>query len=240
MTFFNVTEPVLRRKQTALDVQDLCGLLKINIEIGNNQVFSALYTRIDQVLLLWGAIALAIFSCGQFLAISWITQAYLSSLLTLAAIAIMILFTHFWTKVEQLSWVMYFWSGLMLLSLSLTNLGIFGGWGLILLNLCPLWLASCGLGYVVTGFGLRSRLFILIGLAHLGGILLLPLITSWQFLFTGFLIASSLALLSAVQWDMREPIASPVLSTAEQEFNRQQQAFRQQPDSSLIHSSHNL
>ena len=230
MTFFNVTEPVLRRKQTALDVQDLCGLLKIKIEIGDNTVFSALFTRIDQVLLLWGAIALLFFSAGQFLPISWVTQAYLSSLLTVAAIAIMIQFTRFWTQVEQLSWVMYLWSGLMLLSLSLTNLGIFGGWGLILINLCPLWLASCGFGYILTGLGLRSRLFILIGLAHLGGIILLPLIASWQFLFTGFVIAGSLGLLSAVQWDMREPIASPVLSEADQEFNRQQQTRRQEPD----------
>jgi hypothetical protein len=227
MTFFNVTEPVLRRKQTALDVQDLCGLLKIKVEIGNYHLFSALYTRIDQVLLLWSAIALVIFSCGQFLAISWITQALISSLLTLAATAVMIGFTYFWTKVEQLSWVMYFWTGLMLLSLTLTNFGIFGGWGWMLINLCPLWLGSCGFGYIVTGFGLRSRLFVLIGCAHLGGIVLLPLITTWQFLFTGILIASSLALLSAVQWDMREPIASPVLSEEEQKFNAQQQALRQ-------------
>jgi len=227
MTFFNVTEPVLRRKQAALDVQDLCGLLKIKIEIGNYHLFSALYTRIDQVLLLWSAIALVIFSCGQFLAISWVTQALISSLFTLAAIAVMIGLTHFWTKVEQLSWVMYFWSGLMLLSLGLTNFGILGSSGLILINLCPLWLGSCGFGYVITGLGLRSRLFVLIGLAHLGGIVLLPLLTSWQFLFTGLLIASSLVLLSAVQWDMREPIACPVLSEEEQEFNARQQALRQ-------------
>jgi len=226
MTFFNVTEPVLRRKQTALDVQDLCGLLKIKIEIGDYHLFSALYTRIDQVLLLWSAIALVVFSCGQFLAISWVTQALISSFLTLAAIVVMIQFTRFWTRVEQLSWVMYFWSGLMLLSLGLTNFGIFGGSGLILINLCPLWLGSCGFGYIVTGLGLRSRLFVLIGLAHLGGIMLLPVMTSWQFLFTGILIASNLALLSGVQWDMREPIASPVLSEEEEEFNAQQQALR--------------
>ncbi|MDR9405553.1 MAG: hypothetical protein RI580_19200, partial [Halothece sp. Uz-M2-17] len=232
MTFFNVTEPVLRRKQTALDVQDLCGLLKIKIELGNKQLFSALFTRIDQVLLLWSAIALLIFSSGQFLPVSWLTQAYLSSLLTVAAITVMILFTRFWTKVEQLSWVMYFWTGLMLFSLGLTNIGIFGSWGIILIHLCPLWLGSCACGYIVTGFGLRSRLFILIGIAHLLGIVILPLIPSLQFLITGFIIAASLILLSAVQWDMREPIASPVLSEADQEFNWQQQAFRQKNDCS--------
>ncbi|MFP3325978.1 hypothetical protein R0K05_23280, partial [Planococcus sp. SIMBA_160] len=80
---------------------------------------------------------------GQFLPVSWLTQAYLSSLLTVAAITVMILFTRFWTKVEQLSWVMYFWTGLMLFSLGLTNIGIFGSWGIILIHLCPLWLGSC-------------------------------------------------------------------------------------------------
>jgi hypothetical protein len=226
MTFFNLSEPLLRRKQSALDVQDLCGLLKINLKIGKNQVFSALYTRIDQVLLLWSAIALLIFACGQFLPLSWIIQAYFSSVLTLAATGTMILLTHFWTRVEQLSWVMYLWSGLMLLSLTLTNLGIFEGWGLILVNLCPLWLGSCSLGYLVTGLGLRSRLFIVTGLLHLLGIAVLPLITGWEFLFTGFLIAGSLALLSGVQWDMREPINSPILSEVEQEFNRKQRELR--------------
>ena len=228
MTFFNVTEPVLRRKQTALDVQDLCGLLKIKIAIGNNQVFSALFTRIDQVLLLWSAIALSIFAGGQFMPISWITQAYLSSLVTLAAIGVMILFTRFWTKVEKLSWVMYLWSGLMGLSLALTNFGIFGSWGWILINLCPLWLGSCGFGYVATGLGLRSRLFLLIGFAHWLGMLLLPFVASCQFLYTGLLIACPLALLSMVQWDMRPPIASPVLSEADRAFNWQQQALRQE------------
>lgn len=227
MTFFNVTEPILRRKQTALDVQDLCGLLKIKIEIGGKKIFSAFYTRIDQVLLLWGAIALFVFACGQFLPVSWITQSYLYSLLTLLTTGVMIGLTRFWTRVEQLSWVMYLWSGLMVVSLSLTNLGIIGGWGVILINLCPLWLGSCGVGYVVTGFGLRSRLFVLIGMTHLLGIGMLPLISSLQFLFTGLVISGSLVLLSEVQWDMREPIESPVLSDEEKEFNGKQRELRQ-------------
>lgn len=227
MTFFNSTEPIIRRKQTALDLQDLCGLLKINIEIGNNQLFSRFYTRVDQALLLWGIIALTIFTTAQFLPLSWITQAYVWSALTLVATVWMISLTNFWTKVEQLSWVMYLWGGLMLFTLTLTNLGIFGGWGIILMNLCPLWLGSCALGYFLTGLGLKSRVFMLMGLIHLFGIAFLPLITGWQFLATGLIIAGSLVLLSELQWDMRDPISSPILSEEEQEFNQQQQQRRQ-------------
>lgn len=227
MTFFNSTEPIIRRKQTALDLQDLCGLLKIKIEIGNNQLFSRFYTRVDQALLLWGIIALTIFTTAQFLPLSWITQAYFWSALTLVATAWMISLTNFWTKVEQLSWVMYLWGALMLLTLILTNLGIFGGWGIVLMNLCPLWLGSCAVGYFLTGLGLRSRLFMLIGLIHLCGIAVLPLITGWQFLATGLIIAGSLVLLSELQWDMRDPIHSPVLSEEQREFNQQQQQRRQ-------------
>lgn len=226
MAFFNFTEPIIRRKQTALDLQDLCGLLKINIELGDNQLFSRFYTRIDQALLLWGGIAFIIFTTAQFFPISWITQAYSWSILTLIATGAMVILTRFWTKVEQLSWVMYLWGSLMLFSLILTNLGIFGGWGFILMNLCSLWLGSCAIGYFLTGLGLKSRLFILIGLIHLLTIAILPMIPGWQFVTTGFVIASSLVLLSEVQWDMREAITSPVLSETEQAFNWQQRQQR--------------
>lgn len=231
MTFFNVTEPIIRRKQTALDLQDLCGLLKINIEVGNNQLFSRFYTRIDQALLLWGGIAFIIFTTAQFLPISWITQAYFWSILTLVATGAMVVLTRFWTKIEQLSWVTYLWGGLMLFSLVLTNLGIFASWGIILMNLCSLWLGSCAFGYFLTGLGLKSRLFILIGLIHLLTITVLPIIPGWQFLTTGLVIASSLVLLSEVQWDMREAMTSPVLSETEQAFNWQQRQQRKRKSS---------
>ncbi|QDZ39635.1 hypothetical protein FRE64_06640 [Euhalothece natronophila Z-M001] len=227
MTFFNSTEPIIRRKQTALDLQDLCGLLKIKIKIGDYQLFSRFYTRVDQALLLWGVIALTIFTAAQFLPLSWITQAYFWSALTVVATVWMISLTNFWTKVEQLSWVMYLWGGLMLFTLILTNLGIFGGWGVILMNLCSLWLGSCAIGYFLTGWGLKSRLFILIGLIHLLAIPFLPVIAGWQFLATGLIISGSLVLLSELQWDMREPIYSPVLSEQERAFNQQQQQQRQ-------------
>lgn len=228
MTFFNVTEPIIRRKQTALDLQDLCGLLEINVEVDNNQLFYRLYTRIDQALLLWAIIALIIFITAQFLPISWITQAYTWSILTLLATGAMILLTRFWTKVEQLSWVIYLWGSLMLFSLALTNIGIFAGWGIILMNLCSLWLSSCAVGYFLTGLGLKSRLFIVMGLIHLLAMAVLPLISGWQFLTTGLVIASSLIFLSEVQWDMREAITSPVLSEADRAFNWQQRQRRKE------------
>jgi len=226
MTFFNVTEPMIRRKQTALDIQDLCGLVTIKIELGNNQLFSRFYTRIDQALLLWSGIVLIIFTTAQFLPISWVTQAYFWSILTLLAIGAMVILTRFWTKVEQLSWVMYLWGSLMLFSLALTNFGIFAGSGIILMNLCSLWLGSCAFGYFLTGIGLKSRLFFLIALIHLVAIAILPMVVGWQFLATGLVIASSLVLLSEVQWDMRDAITSPVLSEVDRAYNWQQRQRR--------------
>ncbi len=227
MNFFNPTEPIIRRKQTALDIQDLCGLREINLTIGDRTLFSKFYTRIDQALLLWAIIAFLIFSTAQFSPISWITQGYLWSFVTVAATALMMGLTRFWTKVEQLSWVMYLWGGLMIGSLILTNCGIFLGWSWVLMNLCSLWLGTCALGYLITGMGLQSRLFILMSLIHAVGIMVLPTIVGWQFFVTGLIIAGSLLFLSEVQWDMREAIESPVLSEAEKQFNQQQYQLRQ-------------
>lgn len=54
MAFFNLSEPVLRRKQTDLDMQDLCGLLKVRLQLGSLRLLSVAYTRVDQAILLWG------------------------------------------------------------------------------------------------------------------------------------------------------------------------------------------
>ena len=50
MTAFSTTEPILRRKQHALDVQDLEGLLRVNLKIKDLELFSGFYTRIDKFL----------------------------------------------------------------------------------------------------------------------------------------------------------------------------------------------
>jgi hypothetical protein len=64
-------KPMIRVKQTALDVQDLEGLLRVHWKIKNLTLHSSFYTRIDQVFLLWGLIAAIIFFTAQFAPINW-------------------------------------------------------------------------------------------------------------------------------------------------------------------------
>jgi hypothetical protein len=227
MAFFNPNEPLLRCKQEALDVQDLQGLLRIHCQIGSTQLFSALYSRIDQVFLLWGLISAAIFVTAQFLPISWSTQAILWSALTLIGSFGMTALAWFWVRVERLCWVIYAWVSLMLMGLLLTDLGIFLGWGFVLLNLCPLWLGLSAIGYFCTGLGLRSRTFILAGLFHLVGITLLPYSGGWQFVTTGIIMAGTLFFLAEVQWDMRPPLETAMLTVEQKQFNQEQYRLRQ-------------
>ena len=227
MTFFNSSQPILRLKQEALDVQDLSGLLKIHWRIGDITLFQTLYTRIDQVFVLWGGITAFIFGVAQFYPMSWTDQAIAGSLLTLFGTAGMVWLTWYWVSVEQLRWVVYSWSGLMLIGVALTDYGIFGQCGWILLNLCPIWLGVSALGYLASGIGMRSRTFLITGLFHLIAIPLLSITPSLQFFNTGFVMAGSLFLLSGIQWDMRSP-AEPNFLTAEQKaFNREQHQLRQ-------------
>lgn len=228
MRFLLSSEPLLRRKQHALDVQDLKGLLKLNLQIGDFQLLSSSYTRIDQVFLLWGVITAIIFLTAQFMPIAWHVQAIAWSVLTLAGTALMGWLAWCWVRIERLSWLIYTWGFLMLGGVILTDLGIFLGWGWVLMHLCSLWLFLSALGYVGMGLGMGSRTFLLVGLLHLGGILLLPQMIGWQFLATGALMAGSLLLLAEVQWDMRPPIENYAFLTAEeQNFNREQQRLRQ-------------
>ena len=71
MTVSPSSPALFRPKQEVLDVQDLQGLLRLNWKIGNISVFSGFYTRVDQVLILWGLICAGIFVIAQFLSISW-------------------------------------------------------------------------------------------------------------------------------------------------------------------------
>lgn len=226
MSFFTSAEPLIRCKQEALDVQDLQGLLQIKWRLGRFQVFSGVYTRIDQTFLVWGWITAIIFAVAQFSRVSWYDQAMLWSGLTVVGVVAMTTLAWFWVRIEQLRWVIYAWSFLMLLGVALTDAGIFLGWGWVLLNLCQMWLGISAVGYGVTGVGLRSRTFLLAGGIHALGIFLLPFFATVPFLFTGAIIAGTLLFLSEVQWDMRPPSASPLLSDAENAFNQAQQAQR--------------
>ena len=228
MVLFNSPEPIIRRKQQALDFQDRQGLLQLKLKISNRTLFNSLYTRIDQVFVLWGLVTALIFFTAQFAPIDWITQATFWSVLTVVATGVMSFLTHFWVTVERLRWVLYSWIVLMVGGVLITDLGIFCGWGTVLMNLCQLWLGLSSIGYICTGLGLRSRAFIIAGLFHVVGIFVLPFCIGWQFLATGLIMTINLLVFAETQWDMRPPIDNySVLSEEQKEFNRQQYLIRQ-------------
>ncbi|MGB3135517.1 MAG: hypothetical protein WBB18_01820, partial [Nodosilinea sp.] len=185
-----------------------------------------LYTRIDQTFLVWGVITAVIFAIAQFSTVNWQDQAIIWSIFTVAGVGLMSCLTWFWVRVEQLRWVVYTWAVLMLLGVVLTDGGIFLGWGWAVPNLCQLWLGLSAVGYLLTGWGLRSRTFMLAGTVHVIGIAALPYFATVPFLFSGSIIAGTLLFLSEVQWDMRPPSATAVISAEELAFNRAQYELR--------------
>ena len=232
MNLFNSAEPIIRRKQHALDLQDRHGLLELKLKISNKTIFSSIYTRIDQVFVLWGLITAIIFLSAQFAPIDWITQAIFWSILTTMGTLVMTTLTYFVVTVERLRWLLFSWASLMLMGVVITDLGIIQGWSKVLANLCPIWLALIVLGYICTGLGLRSRAFIVAAIAHLFGILILPYCVGWQFLATGFIITVNLLFFAEAQWDMRPPIDNyGLLSEEQQDFNREQYLIRQNESS---------
>jgi len=228
MVLFNPGKPIIRRKQEALDFQDRQGLLQLKLQIRNKTLFSSLYTRIDQVFVIWGLVVALIFFTAQFAPIDWITQAVFWSVLTGIATVTMTVLTHFWVQVERVRWVLYAWIVLMLGGVIITDLGIFLGWGQVLMHLCHLWLGLSAIGYFCTGWGLRSRAFFWAGIFHLLGIFALPYFIGWQFLATGLIMTANLFIFAETQWDMRPPVNNYGLLTEEQqEFNREQYLIRQ-------------
>jgi hypothetical protein len=220
-------EPILRRKQHALDVQDLEGLLHIQIQFRDFKLFSGFYTRIDQVFLLWGLITSIVFLTAQFLNLNWQDQAVAWSILTLIGAWGTYHLAWYWVSVERLRWVVYAWVALMLGGVILTNWGLFGGGWVLLPHLCRLWLGLSAIGYGITAWGLRSRALLTSGLVHLGAIALLPYLPAWQFLFTGLITAGSLFLLAEVQWDMQSTTKAQLLTLEQKQFNLRQSELRQ-------------
>ncbi|MEO0456724.1 MAG: hypothetical protein AAF152_09085 [Cyanobacteria bacterium P01_A01_bin.114] len=229
MFFPTSSEPIFRVKQAELDIQDICGLLKLRWRMGKWTVLDTHFTRIDQVFLVWSGISGAIFATAHFFpTLSWTIQAAVWAVLTCVGVMTMANLAWFWVQVERLRWVIYLWSGLMIAGTVLTVYGIFHGVPLILINLCGLWLGLCAIGYAVMGIGMRSRGFLLAALLHLATIPAVRSLSTWQFLLTGGVMAGSLLLFACIQWDMRDPIVKPdILSAEEREFNQQQQRFRQ-------------
>ena len=201
ISFFNPDVPMLCRKQGVLDIPDLPGLWRCHWQIGNFIVLSTFYTRLDQACIGWGLISLVIFGTAQFFPISWITQAVWWSVLSLIGTFGMVILTPPWLKNEGLTWILESWIILMILGLVITDLSIFLSWGSVLSYLCHLWLGLVALGYVLTGWGMRSRTLMIIGAVHLIGIALLPYIPAWQFLATGIIMGISVLILAEFQWD---------------------------------------
>jgi hypothetical protein len=227
MQLFNLAQPILRHKQTALDYQDQIGLLRVHWQIGSWTIFSRFYTRIDQVFIIWGMITAVIFGVAQFCPIDWTVQAIIWTGLTGIGTAGMVGLAWFWVTVERLRWVVHGWAVLMSLGILYTDLGILGGWWQLLPYLCPLWLGVSAVGYLITGLGMRSRAFLVAGAWHLIGIVLLPHAGSWQYLSTGAVMTGSLLLLSEMQWDMRPPIHFELLTVEQKHFNQEQHRLRQ-------------
>ena len=206
MTFFNYSVPPLRRKQLNIEVQELEGLWQVQFPLGKDRFYSQFYTCLDRTCLLWSLLLIPIFGTAQFFSVSWMLQAGLWSALSLVGTAAMVSMTYSWVKIERLIWVLYGWVILMLLGLLLTDLAIFLSWGKLLANLCPLWLGMSGIGYLGTGFAVRSRALLAASLFHLLGILIVPFTSSWSFLFTGTVMVFSLLVLAELQWDMGQPV----------------------------------
>lgn len=227
MSFFNHHQPILRWKQQAVDIQDHQGLLVFQLSRQNQTLVSTIYTRVDQSFGVWGLLSALIFMTAQFTTISWTVQAICWSALTLTGVIAMFSLTHFWVKVERVNWILSWWSGLMLLGVMLTDLGIFGGWGQILMHLCHLWLGLSAVGYLVTGLGLRSRALLITATIHLLGLVALPYFIGWQFFLTGAVMTTNLLFLAQVQWDMRPPLGNyNLLSEEQKQFNQQQHQLR--------------
>ena len=226
MTCLPSSQPLLRKKQEYLDFQDIQGLAKFDWKIGEISLLSGLYTRIDQVFIIWALICLGIFSTAQFFPISWYTQAIFWSILTLVGSIATVVLAWFWVSVEKLRWLVYAWVLLMLLGVAVTDMGIFLGWGQVLMYLCPLWLGLSAVGYLCTAVGLRSRAFSLMTVIHVGGIFLIPWCGAWQFLSTGALMGISLLILAELQWDMRPLVDYGILTPEQKLFNQQQSQLR--------------
>lgn len=159
------------------------------------------FTEIDQAFLAWGFITAVIFAIAQFSSISWTTQAILDAALTGAGIATTSGLTWAIACHAKLRWVIFLWAGLMTAGTVVTVYGVFYSSALILLNLCPLWLSVCAVGYGVMALGMQSRCFTAAGVVHLGAIVLLSNTLSWQFFITGLVMSLTLFFFSVVPWD---------------------------------------
>ena len=214
-----------RLTQTAR-MRDPIGLVKAHLRFLAAQLFVQLFvgfrsaqiaatealrfTSIDQAFILWGAASAVIFSIAQFSLLSWTTQAIVDAAITGLCIALTSGLTWQIAKEANLRWVVFLWAALMAGGMALTAYGIFCGVGAILIDLCPIWLGICTVGYATMGLKMRSYSFTAAAIVHGISTFNTDLIPSWQFLASGLVMALTLFFFSVVPWDMR------ALSGAEQ------------------------
>ena len=192
---------IFQFKQSLVDPVDLHGVLRIRLGDPDNIFFSTYLTRLDQALILWGVVTATIFLAAQFYSLDWFLQSIVWSVLSSVAVLIAGRLTWFWVSTRNQRWILYCWSFLVVVGLYLTDYGIFRSWGIVLGNLCSMWLGISTLGYFVTGLGLRAKALILIGIVHLCAIPSLAIFPAWQFLLTGIVMSASLFCLAAFQWE---------------------------------------
>lgn len=201
MAFFNSETPLLCRKSPIANVTTALNVWQVQWHVGHATVWSSFYTRHDQACLIWGVLTAGIFAVAQFLPINWVTQTTIASILTGLGCIGMAWLAWRYTQVEQLAWILYTWLFLMVIGTIVTDLSVWLGWGMMLLRLCPLWLGLCGIGYLITGLGMRSRLILVCSGVHFLTIGLLAFVGPWQLLLTGLVISGWVMVLAELQWD---------------------------------------
>ncbi|WP_069789995.1 hypothetical protein A5482_000695 [Cyanobacterium sp. IPPAS B-1200] len=205
MPFFKPKQPILQRKPLSVEDDYFNAMRPWRFNPHPWLPLCGVYTCIDQSMVLWGLISGFIFLVAQFCPFSWVDQAIAWSILTIIGSGIMIALTYGWTVIERLSWLLYTWVGLMVFGVIMTDLAIALGWGWLLIHLCSLWLLISAMGYLVTGFAMRSRAFFLATVIHGVAIFFLPHVIGWQFLFTGLVMMSNLLIFAEGHWDMILP-----------------------------------
>lgn len=192
--------PIFQLKRVLIDPVDLHGVLYIQWGSKNRTFISTYLTQLDQALAVWGGVTAIIFCVAQFYTLSWTVQMVVWAILSTTAMLVCNRLAWFWVTTRQKRWILYTWSILVLIGLSLSAYGIFAGQGLILGNLCSIWLGVCAIGYFITGVGIQAPALSLMGTIHLGAIPVLTALPSWQFLLTGATMSSCLFCLAAFQW----------------------------------------
>jgi len=201
MSFFNSEIPIVVWKKPPAEASLAPDVWQLHLKLGDHTIFSGFYNRHDQACLIWGAIAMVIFLMAQFMPINWMAQALFATILTCLGVVGMLFLTWSFARYERLSWVLASWTGLMLIGAIVTYQGMFGGWSWALIHICHLWLGLSGVGYLVTGMGMRSRLFLLLSALHFAAIALLPIFPGWNPLITGIVISLSAFFIAELQWD---------------------------------------